>query len=382
VGHERLFELARAVGVTPREDRRSGDSLFFNEKWVRYSGDLPPMVAEESGAYDRAVGALDRLAAYSDGEVRALDGMSLSTWMEREIPERKIREYLELRFALGFTVPSARMSALHAARFLRSTGGWAQYRVDMTWVLDPGAFEVVGRLALQLESKIVLGHPVRRIVQDSDEVWLSGEDVNVICRQAIIAMGPAEARAVKFEPNLPPGRAVLHNAWQAGTAIKVHARYDEPFWRGDGLSGYTFALGGNLPMTFDCSPFDNSSGILGALIVLGADDRPDGDPFMDGDANARREMVLHGFAERFGEAALDVRAFHERRWTDDPETVGCVGVAPPGLLRNIGGALREPFGRLHWAGTESADRWTGWMEGAIQAGERAADEVLSTGVQN
>jgi hypothetical protein len=42
-----------------------------------------------------------------------------------------------------------------------------------------------------------------------------------------------------------------------------------------------------------------------------------------------------------------------------------------------GRVLRTPVGRLHFAGTELATRWAGYMEGAIQSGERAAHEVLT-----
>jgi monoamine oxidase len=48
-------------------------------------------------------------------------------------------------------------------------------------------------------------------------------------------------------------------------------------------------------------------------------------------------------------------------------------------LTGFGRALREPCGRIHWAGTETATVWAGSIEGAIRSGERAADEVLSAG---
>lgn len=57
---------------------------------------------------------------------------------------------------------------------------------------------------------------------------------------------------------------------------------------------------------------------------------------------------------------------------------------PPGVLDNLGGdALREPCGDLHFAGTETAGEWKGYMEGAIRSGERVAAEVakdLQTGI--
>jgi monoamine oxidase len=52
-------------------------------------------------------------------------------------------------------------------------------------------------------------------------------------------------------------------------------------------------------------------------------------------------------------------------------------VLPPGVLSRFGAALRAPIGRLHWAGSETATEWFGYMEGAIESGQRAAREVLA-----
>jgi monoamine oxidase len=46
-------------------------------------------------------------------------------------------------------------------------------------------------------------------------------------------------------------------------------------------------------------------------------------------------------------------------------------------MTEYGRALRTPCGRIHWAGTETATVWTGYMDGAVQSGERAAAEVLT-----
>jgi monoamine oxidase len=47
----------------------------------------------------------------------------------------------------------------------------------------------------------------------------------------------------------------------------------------------------------------------------------------------------------------------------------------PGTLTGLGPVLREPCGPVHWAGTDTATEWPGYMDGAIQAGERAAAEI-------
>ncbi|XP_071478560.1 amine oxidase [flavin-containing] B-like [Diadema antillarum] len=55
---------------------------------------------------------------------------------------------------------------------------------------------------------------------------------------------------------------------------------------------------------------------------------------------------------------------------------GYVGYTVPGIITKYWKALREPIGRLYFAGTETATKWSGYMDGAVQAGERAAREIL------
>ena len=78
-----------------------------------------------------------------------------------------------------------------------------------------------------------------------------------------------------------------------------------------------------------------------------------------------------------GRHARHLRFQHlERDWSADPWTRGCyAGFLPPGALTSYGPALRTPVGRIHWAGTETAEDWNGYIEGAIRSGDRAADEV-------
>ena len=88
---------------------------------------------------------------------------------------------------------------------------------------------------------------------------------------------------------------------------------------------------------------------------------------------ATRQVAAH-----FGERAGRPRELLERSWADEEYSGGCyAGYFPPGVWTSFGQALREPIGRLHWAGTETATVWTSYMEGAVQSGQRAADEVLA-----
>jgi monoamine oxidase len=156
-----------------------------------------------------------------------------------------------------------------------------------------------------------------------------------------------------------------------GSAIKCVATYDSAFWRIEGWSGEAVSDTGPVQLAFDASgPRGDAPALVG--FVLGERARhwgaePEGD---------RRAAVLASFARFFGDAALEPLDYLEKDWCADPWSRGCpVAVLPAGALTACGAAIREPCGRIHWAGTETATRSVGYMDGAVEAGERAAAEV-------
>ena len=66
-------------------------------------------------------------------------------------------------------------------------------------------------------------------------------------------------------------------------------------------------------------------------------------------------------------------------WTERPWTRGCYNAnLGPMVWTHFGQALTAPIGVIHWAATETATHWSAYMEGAVDAGERAAREALAT----
>lgn len=90
----------------------------------------------------------------------------------------------------------------------------------------------------------------------------------------------------------------------------------------------------------------------------------------------RRRGVLANYARYFGSQALSARKYIDKPWDNDVWSRGCpVCVMPTGGMTSYGRALRAPVGRIHWAGTETATIWNGYMDGAVRSGERVAAEV-------
>ena len=91
----------------------------------------------------------------------------------------------------------------------------------------------------------------------------------------------------------------------------------------------------------------------------------------------RKALLTKYYAEAFQikEEPVD---YHEKNWNEEPWSGGCyMGTCAPGVLTSFFPAIRETIadGRIHFAGTETAIRWSGYMDGAIESGVRCAHEV-------
>jgi monoamine oxidase len=90
----------------------------------------------------------------------------------------------------------------------------------------------------------------------------------------------------------------------------------------------------------------------------------------------RRAAVIQCFTRYYGPKAAKPHLYVEKSWASEEWSRGCyAGYFPPGVWTDYGDQLRAPVGRIHWAGTETATVWNGYMDGAVRSGERAAAEV-------
>jgi monoamine oxidase len=92
----------------------------------------------------------------------------------------------------------------------------------------------------------------------------------------------------------------------------------------------------------------------------------------------RQKMVLHSLVKFFDEPRMWFpQEYIEQDWcVEEYQGGGYHCSTPPGVLTSYGRSLYTPIGRIHWAGTESADRWLGYMEGAVSSAERVVSEIL------
>jgi monoamine oxidase len=184
-------------------------------------------------------------------------------------------------------------------------------------------------------------------------------------------MSPAMTNQIHYEPLLPVERMLLHQRVPNGAIIRGVAIYDEPFRRKDGLSGHAVALNTPVSYAIDMTPDSGRPGILSSYIA-GRYAREYGRR----SAEERKQTFLEAVTQRFGPKAVSPVQYIEADWAKEAFTMGgMIGDFPPGVLTEFGPALREPCGRIHWAGTETATQWHAQIEGAVRSDERVAEEV-------
>jgi monoamine oxidase len=382
---DRVAELADAVGVATFPTHSEGANLLLLDgRLRRYSGTIPRLAPHVLLDVARALRKLNRLSRTIDPQrpweapdAARLDRTSVAEWAERTLFTSAAKNLLRISLRTVSGAEPEEISLLHVAFYIRSAGSF-ELLTDVEGGaqqdrLVGGSQEIAARVAAELGSRVVLEAPVRRISTGADGVRVDSGRETVRARRAIVAIPPNLVAGIEFDPGLPPTRTQLHQRLALGWLVKVAAVYAEPFWRAEGLSGEAVNAAGPVTLTFDNSPPEGSPGALVGF-VGGADARA----FARLGKSERRRAALASFAALFGDRALAAEQYLERDWAAERWSGGGpVANFATGGWTSVGAALREPVGPLHWAGTETATRWCGYLDGAVSSGERAADEILA-----
>ena len=380
----KIIEAARSVGVPEAMVNEEGDKLLELRDGVRrYKGYIPNAgaivladAAQGLLRFERMVKQVPPEAPWTAHRALAWDSQTLATWVKRNFATRGARDLFEMAAEAIWCASTADFSLLHALFYSRSYESFEYLgsvrKGSQERRFQGGAIAIAERMADGLGERVATGCPVREIAQRGGRLTLSGNGFSVDARRAIVALPPVMAGRIDYSPALPGQRDQLVQRLNPGSAIKYVAVYDQPFWREDGLNGQATSTRGPLAAIFDTVPAGGNCAVIGGF-GGGRKARALGEL----PERARREAVLDQFARMFGERARTPDEFHEKNWSDDPWARGCYNaVASTGALTAFGPALRRPVGRIHWAGAETGIHANGSMGGAVDAGERAAAEVI------
>ncbi|KAG8191607.1 hypothetical protein JTE90_018539 [Oedothorax gibbosus] len=242
-----------------------------------------------------------------------------------------------------------------------------------------GSQQISEKIAQKLgDSVVIKNSPVVEINQESKDLvsvkTLNGNQYNA--KYVVIALPPILQMKIHFRPGLPPLRNQLIQRTPMGSVIKVHIYYETTFWRNVGLNGSFLIKGGDEHPMFYTLDDTKPDGSLPAIVGFITADKCR--RLFSLKPEERKHLIAKSLAEVTGYTeALKPIHYEEFNWMEEQYSGGCyTTMLPPGFITRYGKELRTPVDRLYFAGTETATAWSGYMEGAVQAGERAAREIL------
>ncbi len=383
-GQDRIYALMNEFGVPEYKQHNDGDAMMIVDgKKHRYGGTIPwtmsPWAVANLGigllSIEKMCKAVPREAPWEAKDAAEWDRISLGEWLDKNTMSKQAREMLDMALAGPYTSASSETSLLWVLTQMGSAGGPTFVISGKGGAQDArpvgGMGAIYGPMAAELGDALHLSQPVRRITHDADGVTVSADDLTVRARRVIVAIPLAIATSIGYEPMLPVDRTFLHQRMPSGAVFKISIVYDEPFWRADGLSGQSASPGSPATLTIDACTDTGNPGIM-CVITEGSAARRLGQL----NEAERHAAIIGELVDRFGEKARTPTEYHEQNWTIERYSGGgMISHAPTGVLTEFGYTLREPCGRIHWAGTESSTVMCGWIDGAIRSGERAAQEV-------
>lgn len=377
-GQTAVEDLARQLGVGTFPSFYEGSTVILGG-----DGRLEVDLKGTFGTDMTVAGKLSELsrdvpsgAPWNSPKAAELDKLSVGDWLAQQNIKPEDQPGWDASMTLSGGVTPAKMGLLHFLSMVNSAS--CDYeKLDSIKDSAQGTRFVGGsqilstRMAGQLGDKVRLQCPVRRIADwDREVVTLHTDQGLVRARKVIVAIHPALCNQVQFDPPLPQARAALQRAWPAHSpARKTAMVYPRPFWRDKGLNGHIIMLNGPIIWAWDNSPPNGDVGVINAFIS---------NANLPSDPATAKHILTELYARAWGDKALQPVAYHDQDWgRDDPWSITCISAIPPGFWTTHGEALRPACGNLIWSGTETADIWAGYMDGAVRSGHQSALQALN-----
>ena len=388
-GQPRIYQLIKELGLRTFPTFDTGKKVLeVNGRTSTYRGTIPRMAPWKLLQIQLAIWIVDAYAsrvdivnAWNHPNASRWDSVTLESLRRTFMWSEDARGTMDAAMRTIFGAESGELSMLHTLAYVRSAGSMNNL------ISTEGGFQherVAGGLqsvSLALAAavgtdRVILSQPVSAIRQDdAGATVISAKGTTYRAKRVIIAVPVPLGNRIEFAPRLPALRQQLMQRSCMGAVVKMFARYEKAFWRERGLSGEAACGDGPISVTYDQCSEDGKTACLLAF-VGGRFARtwhrvaPD----------ERKRIILERLAKYFGAEARKPLAYAEQDWCGEEWSGGApIALFPTGTLSVHGPALREPVGRIHWAGTETARQCMGFIEGAVESGQRVTDEVLKAG---
>ncbi|WP_165241541.1 flavin monoamine oxidase family protein [Corynebacterium lizhenjunii] len=421
----RLLELVDELGLETFQRYREGKSIYVSPDGTRheYEGTTFPASDKTIAEMERLISIMDQLAAEMDPanpwahpRAQELDSISFRKWLEQLSDDAEAIDNVSIYVASGMlTKPSYAFSTLQAVLMAASAGSFSNL-VDEDFILDRrvvgGMQRVSLTLAEELGEDVFLGTPVRELhwaqvdpttadelnnvkadvrngVEGNGqpgEVVAYSDQVTVKARYAVLAVPPNLYNRISFVPPMPRDQLIAHQHISMGLVIKVHAIYDTPFWREEGLSGTGFGGGRLVQEVYDNTNYgknfahsrEGEEDTYGTLVGFVSDVYAE--EMWHLPEEERKERILDAMADYLGPKTKEPIAFYLSDMAAEEWTRGAYATSYDlGGLSRWGHLQNQPTGPIYYACSDIAAEGYQHVDGAIRQGEMAALAIAEKG---
>ncbi|KAM8744265.1 putative flavin-containing monoamine oxidase A isoform 1-T1 [Acanthopagrus schlegelii] len=387
-----ILELIKELGLETYQQFNLGRKVHHmggpGAKVRTYRSSIPALSPVVLIDLTQLLWKIDRLCAtvcvrdpWRTPDAVELDSMTLHSYIEQHAWTAELKEEMGLCCRSVFGMEPSRMSFLFFLMYAAAAGGLLPL-LECTpgsaqeFKIKGGTQQLSECLADRIGWKNVrLGSAVTAIWQDAEWARVTSTTNTFLCRAVIVTCPPHLAAKICYQPALPSQREFLTQNMPVGHMIKFIITYQTAFWKEKGFSGEIVA-GSSIDcpfcVTFDATSPSGNAALVGFIAGLQASQ------WTSKEGGERRNAVVSSLVKYLGPEAASFIHYEEKDWAKEDYSGGCpVNVMVPGMLTYYHPSLRKPCGRIHWAGTETATQWCGYMSGAVQSGQRAALEVLA-----
>lgn len=384
-GQANAHAILKEVGLDLFPQYHKGKSVMeIGGRIKRFRGLFPLLPLPALFGLVMALHGVNRAAAevpadepWAAGNAKELDAMTAEDGLFALTGNEAARAVMKMATHAVWAAEPREISWLWFLAYVRAAGSFERLsdvkNAAQKDKVRGGAWQIAQRLADALpRGAVKLNAPVLGLAREGGVFRVRHGEGEVAAQQVIFAVAPAMTNTIDSpHPDLQR-RAALSARMPMGKVIKFVLSFERPFWRDMGFSGQAVSDEGPVSPLFDACAPGSEAGLLvgffeadhvGETSALGRD--------------RRKEIASRCVRRWFGAETPDPVDYVEHDWTTDPWSRGCyVGLAQPGFLTELGALLRQPVDGVHWAGTETAREWIGYIDGAVEAGERAAREIL------
>ncbi len=380
--HHRIQALVKEFGLT-LEIVPGMDEWF---SWLALDGKLGPAndtsvwgfrLDEEIAKIDLALTELgkkvnDPANPQNIADAAELDQMPVMAWLESLEVHTLARKGFAARLQAEFLVEPLNHSTLDLARWGSLTE--AEGIDGPTYHIQGGNDRLVKAIAAKLPD-LRLNSPVTAVQQQKDGLIVTYETAGrphyLNAEQVILALPLGLLQTIHFDPPLNQAYQNALNNLLLGPVTKVILEYERPFWH---EAGWTGLLLTDLPINCIWLTAGGQVG-QGGMLTIYTGGKPAAQ-FTNLSDKDRITAVLTQVEGLFPSASNYLINSRTMAWRNELYTQGGYAFFPPGSVTAYYARLRQQDGRLHFAGEHTAV-YQGYMEGAVESGQRVAKEILS-----